>query len=240
MRFLVPTALATATPLPTSTSLPSPAYPGTYSGTPTPNLTPSDLPSGEGVETYIVQPGETLSQIALVYGCTVEEIVAANGLASANAIRAGQMLYIPITATETGPYLKLVPDSELVYGPATIHFDLELIEQRCQLMRKQGRLVGIPYLPVFKPEYQSKIDAVIDKYRNVPKYEKALSEAVKYVRPEPPYYSQELYRQFLGPAVQAVLTSQKADPEKLLHDYNRQFQRRFLDRLNLELGRRKR
>jgi len=125
VRFSVPTALATATPLPTSTSLPSPAYPGTYSGTPTPNPTPSDLPSGEGVETYIVQPGETLSQIALVYGCTVEEIVVANGLTSANAIRAGQMLYIPITATETGPYLKLVPDSEMVYGPACIHFDLE-------------------------------------------------------------------------------------------------------------------
>jgi LasA protease len=125
VRFPVPTALATATPLPTATSLPSPAYSGTYSGTPTPNPTPADLPNGEGIETYVVQPGETLSQIALVFGCTVEEIVAANDLPSANAIRAGQTLYIPITATETGPYLKLIPDSELVYGPATIHFDLE-------------------------------------------------------------------------------------------------------------------
>jgi LasA protease len=110
--------------MPTSTSLPSPAYSGTYSGTPTPNPTPADLPNGEGIETYIVHSGETLSQIALVFGCTVDEIVATNGLVSANAIRAGQTLYIPITATETGPYLKLIPDSELVYGPAYIHFDL--------------------------------------------------------------------------------------------------------------------
>jgi LasA protease len=124
VQFPVPTTLTTAMLLPTSTSLPSPAYPGTYSGTPTPNPTPADLPNGEGIETYTVQSGETLSQIALVFGCTVDEIVAANGLASANAIRAGQTLYIPITATETGPYLKLIPDSELVYGPAYIHFDL--------------------------------------------------------------------------------------------------------------------
>lgn len=109
---------------PTATSLPSPAYSSTYSGTPTPNPTPADPPNGEGIETYTVQPGETLSQIALVFGCTVDEIVAANSLPSANAISVGQILYIPITATETGPYLKLIPDSELIYGPAYIHFDL--------------------------------------------------------------------------------------------------------------------
>jgi murein DD-endopeptidase MepM/ murein hydrolase activator NlpD len=71
-----------------------------------------------------VQPGETLSLISTVFGCTVEEIVAANGLPDADSISVGQTLYIPITATETGPYLKLIPDSELVYGPAYIHFDL--------------------------------------------------------------------------------------------------------------------
>jgi LasA protease len=124
IRFPVPTGEPTIAPPPTATSLPSPAYSGTYSGTPTPNPTPADLPDGEGVETYTVQPGETLSQIALVFGCTVDEIVAANGLSSANAISAGQALRIPITATETGPYLKSIPDSELVYGPAYIHFDL--------------------------------------------------------------------------------------------------------------------
>jgi murein DD-endopeptidase MepM/ murein hydrolase activator NlpD len=75
------------------------------------------------MEMYVVQAGETLSQIALVFGCTVEEIVMANGLANANAISVGQTLYIPVTATEIGPYLKLVPDSEMVYGPAYIQFN---------------------------------------------------------------------------------------------------------------------
>jgi len=115
-----------AAPVPTATPLPfpSPAFPGTYAGTPTPNPTPASLPNGTGVESYVVQTGETLTLIAAVFGCTVEEIAAANGLADANSISAGQTLYIPTAATETGPDLKLVPDSEMVYGPAYIHFDL--------------------------------------------------------------------------------------------------------------------
>ena len=116
----VTTAVPTATPVPS----PSPAYPGTYSGTPTPNPTPTGLSDGSGVESYVVQPGETLGLIAAVFGCTVDEVVAANGLANADSIFAGQTLYMPVSATETGPTLKLVPDSEMVYGPAYVHFDL--------------------------------------------------------------------------------------------------------------------
>jgi LasA protease len=110
---------------PTVVPSPSPAYPGTYSGTPTPNPTPVGHGEGSGIETYTVQPGETLSLIASVYGCSVEEIVVANDLASPHAIQAGQTLRIPTMAAQIGPSLKLVPDSELVYGPATVDFDLE-------------------------------------------------------------------------------------------------------------------
>jgi len=117
---------AAVAPVPTVTPLPSPspAYPGTYAGTPTPNPTPAGYADSTGVESYVVQPGETLGLIAAVFGCTVEEIAVANGLADVNSISVGQTLYIPVTATEVGPALKLVPDSELVYGPAYVHFDL--------------------------------------------------------------------------------------------------------------------
>lgn len=108
----------------TPVSSPSPVYPGTYTGTPTPNPTPTGHMDGTGVESYTVQPGETLGWIALVFGCTVEEIVIANGLPDADSVVAGQTLIIPVNATEIGPDLKLIPDSELVYGPAYIHFDL--------------------------------------------------------------------------------------------------------------------
>jgi len=103
---------------------PSPAYPGIYVGTPTPNPTPPAGSDEKTVESYIVQPGETLGLIAAVFGCTVDEVAAANGLADIDSISAGQALYIPITPAEIAPALKLVPDSEMVYGPAYIHFDL--------------------------------------------------------------------------------------------------------------------
>jgi len=115
---------------PTLRPTPSPSYPGTYSGTPTPNPTPPGHGGGPAVDTYTVQPGETLSLIASVYGCTIEEIVAANNLVSADAISVGQELRIPVEATETGPAIKLVPDSELVYGPAYVDFDLDAFVAR--------------------------------------------------------------------------------------------------------------
>ncbi|HHN94131.1 MAG TPA: LysM peptidoglycan-binding domain-containing protein, partial [Anaerolineae bacterium] len=107
---------------PTAAVTPSPAYPGLYDTTPTPD--PTVAAPTSGLESHIVQPGETLSLIAAVYGCTVEEIVAANGLPNADTISIGQTLYIPVAATADGLYLKLIPDSEMVYGPAYIHFDL--------------------------------------------------------------------------------------------------------------------
>jgi LysM repeat protein len=44
---------------------------------------------------YVVQPGDTLFQIAQRFSVTVEAIVQRNGLASADAIEAGQSLEIP-------------------------------------------------------------------------------------------------------------------------------------------------
>jgi LysM repeat protein len=48
---------------------------------------------------YVVQPGETLSQIAIRFGVSVQAIVAANGLANPNLIRVGQSLIIPAPGT---------------------------------------------------------------------------------------------------------------------------------------------
>jgi LysM repeat protein len=109
---------------PTAVPSPSPPYAGSYVGTPTPHPTPAGYATRTAVETYVVQAGETLSLIAAVFGCTVEEIVAANDLPNANSIAVGQTLVIPVAASLTGSNLKLLPDSEMVYGPAYIHFDL--------------------------------------------------------------------------------------------------------------------
>jgi len=103
---------------------PTPAYPGVYDATPTPNPTPTGRPDPTRSQVYEVQTGDTLSGIAYAFDCTVDEIAAANGL-TGDAIWPGQRLTIPVGASQFGPAVKLLPDSELVYGPAYIHFDLE-------------------------------------------------------------------------------------------------------------------
>ncbi|MBN1558413.1 MAG: LysM peptidoglycan-binding domain-containing protein [Lentisphaerae bacterium] len=44
---------------------------------------------------HVVQPGETLSEIASAYNTRIDVIVRANNLSNPNAIRAGQTLFIP-------------------------------------------------------------------------------------------------------------------------------------------------
>jgi LysM repeat protein len=50
---------------------------------------------GPGVRYHVVQPGETLSGIAMRYGTTPWTIAAANGIANINYVYAGQTLRIP-------------------------------------------------------------------------------------------------------------------------------------------------
>ena len=45
--------------------------------------------------THVVQPGETLNQIARQYGVSVEDLAFANGITNPNLIYAGQVLTIP-------------------------------------------------------------------------------------------------------------------------------------------------
>ncbi len=80
---------------------------------------------------YTVQPGDYLNQIARRYGVSVESIVQANGLAQPDLLEIGQVLIIPPQVPiGTGPAFKIIPDSELVYGPASAEFDLADFVQR--------------------------------------------------------------------------------------------------------------
>jgi hypothetical protein len=47
------------------------------------------------LEIYIVKPGDTLSEIALLYGTTVDALAAANNIENVDLILIGQQLIIP-------------------------------------------------------------------------------------------------------------------------------------------------
>ena len=91
-----PTATPTATSTPTATATPT----VTATPTPTPEVTPSPQPTPV---TYIIQPGDTLEDIAARFGVDVESLAAANGITDPNLILVGQELIIPAPGPqETG------------------------------------------------------------------------------------------------------------------------------------------
>jgi LysM repeat protein len=57
---------------------------------------------------YIVQPGDTLSELAIAFGTTVAEIMAANGLTDPDSLQVGQPLIIP-SLVDTLPSLQATP-----------------------------------------------------------------------------------------------------------------------------------
>jgi LasA protease len=75
-------------------------------------------------QVYVVQAGDTLSAIAARFGCDLDDLVEANSLVDPNALQVGQQLEIPATQIETGPAIRLLPNSEFVNSPAYVDFDV--------------------------------------------------------------------------------------------------------------------
>jgi murein DD-endopeptidase MepM/ murein hydrolase activator NlpD len=106
--------------------------PNAISSTPTPDQ-PHDIPAPrQSAETYTVQAGDTLGSIAQAYGVSLNALMQANGLNEASVLSIGATLTIPPIDADTNPgsSFKIIPDSELVYGPASAQFDIDAFVQK--------------------------------------------------------------------------------------------------------------
>lgn len=92
---------------------------------PTPNPTRAAVPTIDEDITHIVQFGDTLAIIGAQYGVSVNTIVEANNLVNPNILAVGQTLIIPQSIVATGPAFKVLPDSEIIYGPSVEGFSVE-------------------------------------------------------------------------------------------------------------------
>lgn len=126
-------AAATGTPEPgaSPTATLNPLIPPTrppdsplYTPTPDP---PHPLPTPRTeAEQYTVQSGDTLALIAQRYGISYQMIVEANEIDNPNLIDVGLELTVPPPdPDQQRPDLKIIPDSELVYGPYSAYFDVQ-------------------------------------------------------------------------------------------------------------------
>ena len=121
----------TETPLPSPTQdllarlLPPTPLPGAPATTPTPDPPRPPPKMRSETEWYVVAPGDSLGAIAGRFGVGSGQIVLANGIVNPNVLSVGQVLEIPAPIVQAGgPSYKILPDSGLVYGPASILFDL--------------------------------------------------------------------------------------------------------------------
>ncbi|MCZ7671438.1 MAG: hypothetical protein M5U34_32045 [Chloroflexi bacterium] len=53
-----------------------------------------------------------------MYGAEVAELEALNAVTAVDILTIGQQIMVPSRIDAVGPDLKIIPDSELVYGPA--------------------------------------------------------------------------------------------------------------------------
>ena len=105
--------------------LPATRAPGAPILTPTPD--PARILPTQRVESmqYMVKPSDTLGKIAQRYGVQVTTLVAVNDIANPDLLEPGQVLTIPPAEPRApGPDEKVIPDSELVFGPNSANFDL--------------------------------------------------------------------------------------------------------------------
>ncbi len=123
-------AKTTATPAPKQTK-PSSSKAKTPAPSAVPTVTPTvgamAIPTVNG-SPYIfhtVQEGETLGYIALLYDNDIDKLVALNHLKGPDALYVKQTLRIPIKPNMAqAPVDVIWPDSEVVYSPAYVDFDI--------------------------------------------------------------------------------------------------------------------
>lgn len=75
---------------------------------------------------YEAQSGDSLQVVAIHFGVGPEEITSASPLPETGFISPGTSLVIPnrLAGIPTSPGEKLLPDSEVIFGPSTLDFDI--------------------------------------------------------------------------------------------------------------------
>ena len=65
------------------------------------SVTPAPSPSPQYI-TYVIQPGDTLSEIALRYGTTISTLTQLNGISNPDKIYAGNTIKVPESSSGSG------------------------------------------------------------------------------------------------------------------------------------------
>ncbi len=128
LTVILPTAVPTDQPINTPT-------PDVERVLPTPRL---------DADQYVVQAGDTLGGIAFRFGISVEALMLANNITDADVLEVGTTLNVPApNPSEGGTSFKVIPDSEMVYGPGSAYFGIQdFIESQNGYLKTYEQDVG--------------------------------------------------------------------------------------------------
>lgn len=117
------------------TPAPGIQLPFVNSATATPTAEPTETPEptptqGPIFTEYTVRSGDTLGGISARLNIPIDELMRVNGLTNPNSLQIGQVLKIPAFVAKVGPEVVLLPDSEVVYGPAYKNFDIKAVADK--------------------------------------------------------------------------------------------------------------
>ena len=112
------------TPQPDATTTPAVAETALTPLTPTATTTPENQTPLPPV-LYYSQAGDTLPALAARFGVGQDEITSNEIFEVTGFIPAGKLLIIPNRLGETGPVDQILPDSEIVFSPSALDFDIE-------------------------------------------------------------------------------------------------------------------
>jgi LasA protease len=105
----------------TSTPTLDPTQELILSSTPTTNIPTISIPN----LIYYSQPGDSLIAVAKHFGVDTSEIKSDGDLPQADLINPGTFMMIPDRIdSETSPAIQIMPDSEVIYSPSAIDFDV--------------------------------------------------------------------------------------------------------------------
>lgn len=112
------TAMAT---IPSSSAIliPTADTPSLFQATPAVNATP------QPPYLYTTQAGDSLISLAARFGVKPAQISAAKPLPAQGLIDPGLILTIPHVLVDTSPSTRILPDSEVVYSPTTLDFNIK-------------------------------------------------------------------------------------------------------------------
>ena len=161
-----PEATPTAAPLPTPSPAPAPTA---TEPPPTPTATPPP------VVIYLVQQGDTLSEIAAAYGVPLSAIVEANSITDPGKLTVGEQLVIP-SATDATPVAPPAATATLPPAPVAATAasvpTLELIASPTAPPATATATPAPPPLPTAQPQWPQISESSVSI--NIIEYEKAL------------------------------------------------------------------